>query len=222
MADEVIEQILCIIKECHVYKIPPRASATGYKAEDWEGNLIWTGRCKVMARGENCEIRLEDPKTGDAFAVCPVNTNPNAPPAVERVIDSSRYFVLRIEDGRGNYAYIGMGFKERSEAFDFNVALQDFQKCVLLCGDTVVLWMCRALYCVGADRRMACVCANVACGVCGRQSQAPAPLLNTEPSTDYSLKQGQSIHIDLKGVGFAIFLSCRRVSVRRVCGTRVR
>ena len=33
------------------------------------------------------------------------------------VIDSSRYFVLRLEDGKGRHAFIGIGFNSREEAF---------------------------------------------------------------------------------------------------------
>ena len=128
---EEFEETLCLIKEVHVFKIPPnQVSSDGYKAEGWTKDPalhLWSGSCRVVAAGEDCFVRLEDTITGKSFAVCTVNTKPGAPKAVEKVIDSSRFFVLRIENN-GKHAFIGIGFQERTEAFDFNVALQDHQK----------------------------------------------------------------------------------------------
>jgi len=109
-----------------VYRVPPRASNAGYRAEGW-GDLsepLWKGRMRIMESDEKCIIRLEDPSSGEVFAQSPYDVTGAA---VEPVLDSSRYFVLRVEDG-GRKAYIGIGFVERTEAFDFNVALQDYTK----------------------------------------------------------------------------------------------
>lgn len=82
-----------------------------------------------MSRRDRCEIRLEDPNSGDLFAACFVFPGQREG-SVEPVLDSSRYFVLKIEDGQGKHAFIGLGFAERNEAFDFNVALSDHEKYV--------------------------------------------------------------------------------------------
>ena len=101
-ADDQIERVLCVVAETHVYKIPPRQTSQGHRAADWNGNHLWTGRCRVVGKGEVCTIKLEDPNTGDLFAECPVTLpGPDQAPSVEPVMDSSRYFVLRIEDGSG-------------------------------------------------------------------------------------------------------------------------
>ncbi|KAG0306658.1 Adaptin ear-binding coat-associated protein 2 [Dissophora globulifera] len=125
--DEDYESVLLVIRECYVYNVPPLPSASrGHRAADW-GNVdkpLWRGRLRIIAQGSKCFIRLEDGKTGELFAVCSYEEDKNC---VESVTDSSRYFVLKIED-QGRHAFIGLGFLDRSHAFDFNVALQDHFK----------------------------------------------------------------------------------------------
>uniref|UniRef100_A0A1D1XFA9 Uncharacterized protein At1g03900 n=1 Tax=Anthurium amnicola TaxID=1678845 RepID=A0A1D1XFA9_9ARAE len=128
--EEAVEHTLLVVREVAVYKIPPRSSSGGYKCGEWlQSDKIWSGRLRVVSCRERCEIRLEDPSSGDLFAACFVLPGQREG-SVETVLDSSRYFVLKIEDGRGKHAFIGLGFVERNEAFDFNVALSDHEKYV--------------------------------------------------------------------------------------------
>ena len=104
---------------------------------------------RLVAKGNNVSLKLEDKMTGALFANCPVETYPGV--AIESVTDSSRYFVIRILDDNGNCeeldisdrksienfyyqlgrcAFLGMGFGDRSDSFDLNVALQDHFKWV--------------------------------------------------------------------------------------------
>jgi hypothetical protein len=82
------------------------------------------------------QVRLQDPTGGGLFAMCPV-TEPSSK-AVDPVVDSSRYFVLRIDDGKGRHAFIGMGFRDRDDAYNFNATLQDHW-CVTRPRATVVI-----------------------------------------------------------------------------------
>ncbi|KAI3460967.1 hypothetical protein Pfo_017630 [Paulownia fortunei] len=126
--EETFEHTLLVVREVSVFKIPPRPTSGGYKCGEWlQSDKIWSGRLRVVSCNTRCEIRLEDPNSGELFAACFVNPGQRET-AVESVLDSSRYFVLKIEDGRGKHAFIGLGFNERNEAFDFNVALSDHEK----------------------------------------------------------------------------------------------
>lgn len=55
---------------------------------------------RLVAKGNNVSLKLEDKMTGALFANCPVETYPGV--AIESVTDSSRYFVIRILDDNGN------------------------------------------------------------------------------------------------------------------------
>ncbi|XP_068188671.1 adaptin ear-binding coat-associated protein 1 isoform X1 [Antennarius striatus] len=128
-AEGEYESILCVKPDVNVYRIPPRASNRSYRAADWKLDAPdWMGRMRITARGKVVFIKLEDKVSGELFAQAPVNEYPGV--AVETVSDSSRYFVLRIQDDNGRSAFIGVGFGDRGDAFDFNVALQDHFKWV--------------------------------------------------------------------------------------------
>ncbi|XP_074302688.1 uncharacterized protein At1g03900-like [Silene latifolia] len=125
-----IELILFQVPECYVYIIPPRKTAASYRADEWDVNKwSWEGVLKAVSKGEECIIRLEDKSTGELYARAFLRKG--EPHPVEPVIDSSRYFVLRIEEnigGRLRHAFIGIGFRERTEAYDFQAALHDHMK----------------------------------------------------------------------------------------------
>ena len=122
-----LERCLLVKPEVFVYKIPPRQSARGYRAADWNlSSPDWTGRMRVMEKNKKVSLKLEDKGNGELFAACPIDTYPG--PAIEAVTDSSRYFVIKIMDDGGRSANIGIGFSDRSDSFDLNVALQDHFK----------------------------------------------------------------------------------------------
>lgn len=72
------------------------------RAADW--NLQepqWTGRMRLVSKGDELIIKLEDKTSGELFAKCPIDKYPGV--ALEAVTDSSRYFVVRIQDDNGGW-----------------------------------------------------------------------------------------------------------------------
>ncbi|KAK8161874.1 hypothetical protein IWX90DRAFT_388057 [Phyllosticta citrichinensis] len=140
---DAIQRVLYIARQVHVYQIPPATSTKGYNASTWMGpnneRLIFTARLRVLetaipnAAGTSSaddreedvkvDILLEDPATGQLFAGAPYTS----PAVVEPTLDSSRFFAVRVV-GEGRKATLGVGFEERSDAMDFNIALQDARK----------------------------------------------------------------------------------------------
>lgn len=164
--DEHAELVLFQVPECYVYKIPPRKSAASYRADEWDINKwAWEGAMRVVSKGEDCKILLEDNKTGELFAQAPVKENQPLP--VEAVIDSSRFFVLRIEDssdGVVRHAFVGIGFRERPQAYDFQAALHDHLKYL--------------------NKK--------------KEAEEMEQEYQSRPSADYSLKAGETLHLDIK------------------------
>lgn len=93
------------------------------RASLWPKQPIWVGRLRVVSRGNKCAVLLEHTDKEGLFASCPIQ----AENSVEPTVDSSRYFVLRLSDGKGRHALIGLGFNDRAQAFDFKVSLQDHE-----------------------------------------------------------------------------------------------
>lgn len=71
---DAIELTLSVLKEAHVYKLPARPSAGGWLCQQWpKTNHIFSGRVKIVARGDQCTIRLENSADDTLFAQCPLD-----------------------------------------------------------------------------------------------------------------------------------------------------
>jgi hypothetical protein len=90
--------------------------------------------------------------------------------AVENVEDSTRYFVVRVQNDNGQQAFLGIGFNDRSDSFDFNVALQDHFK-----------YLKQAKQIEQEAKQT-----------------ANDPFHQQQPKLDLSFKEGQTIKINLK------------------------
>ena len=134
---DAIQRILFIAPSVHVYNIPPLISTKGYVAAIWTADnnkrQIFTARLRILEtaiptanndESVKTDILLEDPSNGQLFAAAPYV----APGIVEQVLDSSRFFAVMVQGEGGRKAVLGIGFEERSEAFDFSVSLQEVRK----------------------------------------------------------------------------------------------
>uniref|UniRef100_A0A0N4ZHP2 DUF1681 domain-containing protein n=1 Tax=Parastrongyloides trichosuri TaxID=131310 RepID=A0A0N4ZHP2_PARTI len=118
------ESIILVKPEVYIYRIPPLVTASGHKAADWKlDSPDWTGRMRLVSKGKKLELCLDDKSTGQLYAKAPIDSLESH--AIEAVVDSSRYFVLQLRSDTGKSAFVGLGFADRSDSFDLNVALQD-------------------------------------------------------------------------------------------------
>lgn len=117
------EHTIGTIDKCFAFQIPPITNAKGHRADTWPNQPSWCGKMVLTRKGDVLNAQLVD-SNSKIFATCPIQRQ--GPVAVEKTLDSSRYFVLRIVDPSSNrHAFIGIAFDSRSDAFDFNVTIDD-------------------------------------------------------------------------------------------------
>ncbi len=137
-------QRLLSLPEVFVYKVPPLRTASGHRAEDWGlASPLFTGLLRVFQSDTTLRIVLYAYRdsstlmTSDEnlvfFGECPIQVKPNevVTSCVDSVIDSSRYFVLRLKDPSSERTTnIGIGFREREVAFDLKNTINEYVRYV--------------------------------------------------------------------------------------------
>ena len=110
-----------------LYVIPPRDNARGHVSGTWRYDdcLCDTITCSIEEDEEYlCVIRLTREDTGELFAMSRIPRDVPVETVVEPACDSSRNFVIRVEDPETKrHAFLGLSFEERSVAMDFRMAL---------------------------------------------------------------------------------------------------
>lgn len=189
---DAIQRVLFVANKVFVYSIPPMASMRGHNAASWTADparQIFAARIRVVETSSEApsttsssssssnatssnikvDVVLEDPSNGQLFAASPYTDAS----AVEPAVDSSRFFALTVRDEAGRKAVLGIGFEERPEAFDFSIALQEARK--------ALGWEA-----AGEGQRG------------GKpDAGAAAAAAAAKPAKDYSLKEGETITINL-------------------------
>eukprot|EP00934_Nitzschia_sp_Nitz4_P000413 Nitzschia sp. Nitz4//scaffold18_size181773//112930//113487//NITZ4_001927-RA/size181773-snap-gene-0.264-mRNA-1//1//CDS//3329540047//413//frame0 len=132
---EVLRTKLLGIAECFMYRLPS-GSRSPYRAEGWP--LTKPLQCvslRIERRGTALLLIFTFSEGGHGksklFALCSIDLVEKEHPIdhyVEGVLDSTRYFVVRVTDEKaGREALIGLGFREREEAGDFRAALNKYE-----------------------------------------------------------------------------------------------
>ncbi|KAK5121428.1 hypothetical protein LTR85_005260 [Meristemomyces frigidus] len=175
-SDSAFQRVLFVSNDVHVYGIPPITSTKGFSAGSWTSptqptaQQIFTARLRVIETTVDAKVKvdivLEDSSTGDLFAAAPYTSEA----IVQQANDSSRFFAVRVQGEGGMKATLGIGFEDRSPAFDFSIGLGEARKVL------------------GVDQ--------AAVGQHGRGAQANS-MIEEESKTDFSLKKGEQIHIQV-------------------------
>lgn len=108
-----------------VYPVPPATSADGHRANDWP-DATKNVSVRVIGRGKDLTVQLLNKDSEKSLFVQCVIPNGEHEKWCERVVDSSRYWVMKVVNGQ-RHAFLGFGFSDRNDAFDFSCCLNDFK-----------------------------------------------------------------------------------------------
>jgi hypothetical protein len=133
-----------------VYRVPPLTTVSGYRANDWNlATPLQTCGFQVERRDNDLYLLFTVENHTKLFALSKVrtghsgisdsgsggsgseSTNTEQRSSIESVVDSSRYFVTKIQDPQtGKEAMLGFGFRDREVAIDLMGNLQQFQRSI--------------------------------------------------------------------------------------------
>lgn len=82
----------------------------------------WTGSLEVLANGSELYISIVEAETHRSFGKCPIDQYPG--PAVERVKNYPRHFVLKFFNGVGQTANLGIEFEDQNNSTEFSTVIQ--------------------------------------------------------------------------------------------------
>ena len=83
------------------------------------------GNFRVIAVGENCTVKFIN-YDGTEYAKARIASNYKE--SIEKTIDSSRGYAVRLTADDGRQMWVGLRFHDRNDAFDFNAAFEDFER----------------------------------------------------------------------------------------------
>jgi hypothetical protein len=128
----LLRQTLMSQDECFVYKVPPLATASGYRANDWNlASPLQTCGFQVERRDNDLYLLFTLENHTKLFALSKIDAN-SLHRSIEPVLDSSRYFVTKITNTQkpNQSTTLGFGFRDRDVAIDLLGNLQQFQKSI--------------------------------------------------------------------------------------------
>lgn len=176
---DAIQRVLFITSAVHIYSIPPLTTTKGYNAASWTADSnkrqIFTARLRIIETAIPHSDGSGESLSTDILLEDPASGQLFAAApykdvgAVEAALDSSRFFAVRVVGDGGRKAVLGVGFEERSDAIDFGIALQEVRK-VQGIGE------------------------GVGIGVATKARVKPQ---TTVQKKDFSLKEGETIHVDI-------------------------